>query len=230
MKRTIKSNHNALVQQIRIVIESLNREGSTPFNAGDAKADFRTVTITIKEGETLREWVQRENAAHTIEIGLAFGFSALYICEGLLLNGYLEPKHVALDPWQISGYASRGLEILEQAGVRSLVEFHDEKSQIALPQFLKEGRLFDLAFVDGNHRFDAVFLDLYYLGHLIRKGGIVILDDYDLPGIHKAATFFINNLGWKVEETSPPDNGHQWAVLRTSEDEDNRDFRYYVDF
>jgi predicted O-methyltransferase YrrM len=47
---------------------------------------------------------------------------------------------------------NRGLEILEEAGIKSLVEFHGEKSHLALPQFLKEGRQFDLAFVDGNHR------------------------------------------------------------------------------
>lgn len=222
--------HDAAVQRVRAVIESLDREGSTPTNAGDAKADFRAVTITTGEGEALRKWVLNENATHTIEIGLAFGFSALYICEGLLLNGNPDPRHVTLDPWQSSGYADRGLGILAEAGVKPLVEFHREQSQLALPQFLKEGRQFDLAFVDGNHRFDAVFLDLYYLGHLVRKGGIIILDDYNLPGIERAAGFFVNNLEWKIEETSPPDDQHHWVVLRTSEAEDTRDFRYFVEF
>jgi predicted O-methyltransferase YrrM len=222
--------HDAATRQVRAVIESLDREGSTPINAGDAKADFRTVTTTIGECEALRKWVLNENATHTIEIGLAFGFSALHICEGLLLNGNPDPRHVTLDPWQSSGYADRGLEILEEAGVTPFVEFHGEKSQLALPQFLKEGRQFDLAFVDGNHRFDAVFLDLYYLGHLVRKGGIIFLDDYNLPGIERAASFFVNNLEWKIEETSPPVDKHHWVVLRTSEDENTRDFRYFVEF
>jgi hypothetical protein len=84
--------------------------------------------------------------------------------------------------------------------------------------------------VDGNHRFDAVFVDLYYLGHLVRKGGIIILDDYDLSGIHRAAAFFISNLGWRIEEKSPMDDEHVWVVLRTPEDEDSRDFRYFVEF
>ena len=223
-------DHDAAAQQVRAVIESLDRDGSTPIHTGDAKANFRTVTITTGEGEALRNWVIRENATHTIEIGLAFGFSALHICEGLLLTGHPDPKHVILDPWQSSGYADRGLDILEEAGVKPFVEFHGEPSQLALPQFLREGRQFDLAFVDGNHRFDAVFLDLYYLGHLVRKGGIILLDDFNLPGIERAASFFVNNLAWKIEETSPPDDTHHWGVLRTSEDEDTRDFRYFVEF
>src|SRR6266487_2857675 len=223
-------SRDAAVQQVRAAIESLDRERSTPINTGNAKPDFRTVTITSAEGEALRRWARSENASHTIEIGLAFGFSALYICEGLLLNGNPDPRHVTLDPWQSSAYANRGLEILEEAGVNLLVEFHGEKSQLALPQFLKEGRQFDLAFVDGNHRFDPVFVDLYYLGHLVRKGGIIILDDYNLPGIKRAASFFVNNLGWRIEETSPPDDKHCWVVLRTSENEDTRDFRYFIEF
>jgi hypothetical protein len=52
-----------------------------------------------------------------------------------------------------------------------LVEFHSEESQIALPRFLTERRSFDLAFVDGDHRFDGVFVDLCYLGRLLRSGG-----------------------------------------------------------
>ncbi len=234
MNPKITTNHNAAAQRVRAVIESLDRDGSTSINTGDAKPDFRTVfhtvTITTEEGAALRTWVINKNAARTIEIGLAFGFSALHICEGLLLNGNPDSKHVVLDPWQSSGYANRGLEILEEAGVMPLVEFHYEKSQLALPQFVKDSRQFDLAFVDGNHRFDAVFLDLYYLGHLVRKGGVIILDDYDLPGIERAAAFFIKNLDWTIEETSPSDGEHQWVVLRTSEDEDTRDFRYFVEF
>ncbi|MBN1250407.1 MAG: class I SAM-dependent methyltransferase [Anaerolineae bacterium] len=230
MKTQYAGYHRAQAQRVRALIDSLDRAGSTHVDTGGAKLDFRTVTITAGEGEALRKWVLSEQASHTIEIGLAFGFSALHICEGLLLTGTPNPRHVALDPYQSSGYANRGLEILEEAGVRSMVECHAEMSQLALPKFVKEGRQFDLAFVDGNHRFDAVFVDLYYLGRLVRKGGIIIVDDYDLPGIARATAFYINNLGWTVEETSPPVDEHAWAVLRTAPDEDTRDFRYFVDF
>ena len=96
-----------------------------------------------------------------------------------------------------------------------LAEFHPEESQIVLPRLLAQGRQFDMAIVDGNHRFDAVFVDLYYLGRLLRAGGIVFLDDYQLPGVARAASFFTANLGWGVEETGSADHRHQWAVLRT---------------
>jgi hypothetical protein len=83
--------------------------------------------------------------------------------------------------------------------------------------------------VDGNHRFDAVFVDLFYLGRLLRRSGVIFLDDYDLPGIRRAVAFFPANLGWRVEEESS-DGEHRWVVLRTAATPDERDFRYFVDF
>ncbi len=93
-----------------------------------------------------------------------------------------------------------------------------------------EGRSFDLAFVDGNHRVDGVFLDLVYLDRLLRAGGIVFLDDYHLPAGGRAASFFVRNLGWVLEEASAPDELHPWAVLRSGSVPDTRPFDYYVDF
>jgi len=223
-------NADPRVLQLRSVIDGLCRNGSGSAMTQGPGPDFCTVTITTKEGDALRRWVTKEGATRTIEIDLACGFSALHICEGLLLNGDSNARHVAMDPFQERSYANLGLQILEKAGVGPLIEFHPERSQLVLPEFLKSDRQFDLGFVDGNHRFDSVFVDLYYLGHLVRKGGVIILDDYALPGIERAASFFMRNLGWRLEETAAPEDGHHWAVLRTANEEDSRDFRYFVDF
>jgi predicted O-methyltransferase YrrM len=188
------------------------------------------VAASPAEGEALREWVSREGATQTIEIGLGYGISALFVCEGLLENGNAAARHVVVDPHQATRFGGCGLQVLEEAGVAPLVEYHAEESQIALPRLLSQGRGFDLAFVDGNHRFDGVFLDLVYLGRLLRRGGIVVVDDYQLPAVARAVSFSLTNLGWSLEEVSPVDEFHQWAVLRTSPVQDTRPFDYYVDF
>lgn len=216
--------------RVRSAIERLIRDGSMVAELDGSTHDVRTVSISPGEGEALSDWVLRENATRTIEIGLAYGFSALYICDGLIRSGNPAARHVVLDPFQQSRFGNCGLQVLREAGVATLVEYHDEISQIALPAFLKEGRQFDLAFVDGNHRFDSVFLDLFYLGRLLPKGGVILLDDYDLPGIRRAVSFYLSNLNWKIEETSPKDDGHHWIALRTSSAEDTRDFRYFKEF
>jgi predicted O-methyltransferase YrrM len=212
------------------VIERLVRDGTAVARSDGTLHDIFPVAVYAAEGEALREWVLREGATRTIEIGLGYAISTLYICEGLLGNGDPAARHVALDPYQARRFADCGLQFLEEAGVAGMVEHHAEVSEIALPRFLGEGRSFDLAFVDGNHRFDGVFLDLVYLGRLLRAGGIVFVDDYQLPAVARAASFCVTNLGWTLEEVSAADDLHRWAVLRTSTVPDTRPFDYYVDF
>ena len=95
---------------------------------------------------------------------------------------------------------------------------------------LAEGRQFDFAFVDGNHKFDGVFVDLMYLGQLVRRGGVIFLDDYQLKSVTKAVSFCVNNLGWTIEETGPESSLHQWVVMRTPVNPLQRMYDHYVDF
>jgi predicted O-methyltransferase YrrM len=189
--------------------------------------DDAAVSVTPAEAEALRGWVERERATRTIEIGLGYGVSALAVCEGLRANG---GRHVVIDPFQETRFGGEGLRLLEEADVADLVELHPEESQLVLPRLVAEGRRFDLAFVDGNHRFDAVFLDLVYLGRLVRGGGIVFLDDYQLPAVARAVSFCTTNLGWTLEEVSPPDELHRWAVARTPEVPPERRFDHFAEF
>jgi predicted O-methyltransferase YrrM len=219
-------------KKVRSIIESLERDGDKKvFPDNPTVPAFRTASIPTAEGECLRKWVTREKAVTAIEIGCAFGFSALHIGEGLFLNNATNPKHTIIDAWQTqeNKYANLGLNILAKAGLDKIIEFYGEKSEIALPRLLSENREFDFAFVDGCHLFDCVFIDLFYLGNLVKKGGIIFIDDYDKPGIRKAATFFIKNLGWKIEE-SGSGNNREWLVMRTPEKEDTRHWNSFIDF
>lgn len=214
-------------QRVRDVIARLVREGTAVARTDGTLHRLFPVAASAAEGEALREWVSREKATETIEIGLGYGISALHICAGLLENADPTARHVAIDPYQATRFANCGLQFLEEAGVAALVEHHAEESQIALPRFLGEARRFHLAFVDGNHRFDGVFLDLIFLGRLVRPGGIIFLDDYHLPAIARAVAFCLTNLGWTLEDVS---DAHHWAVLRTTRVPDTRPYDYYVAF
>jgi predicted O-methyltransferase YrrM len=225
----------ATVEKVREVRERLLRAGTVV--AGDGRPrELFPVAIGAAEGLALREWVHNEGALRTLETGLGFAVSTLFICEGLLANGP-DGRHVAIDPYQLSGlpmhrttYVGVGLQILEEAGVRGLVEFHPKESQIVLPQLLAEGRSFDLAFLDGNHRFEGVFLDLVYSGRVLKEGGIVFVDDVDLPGVARAVNFCIKNLGW-VSEDRGKERTHGWIVLRTGpHDAYLRPYAQFVDF
>jgi hypothetical protein len=111
-----------------------------------------------------------------------------------------------------------------------MVQHVARPSELALPALVEEESRFDVAFVDGNHRFDGVFVDLFFLGRLLRPAAPVFLDDYQLPGVRRAAAFFVANLGWSVRDVSPPDDVHQWAVLTTSARPDERPYDFFVGF
>ena len=206
--------------RIRDVRERLIASGTVVAPDGTAHELF-PVAIGPVEGRAIRDRIIEEGAMHTFETGLGYAMSTLWICEGLVSNGP-GVSHVAMDPFQLesapaagTSYAGVGLRTLDQAGVRSFVEFHEQESQIVLPRLLEEGRMFDLAFVDGNHRFEAVFLDLVYAGRLLREGGVVVVDDMQLPAIRRAVEFCIDNLGWTIEGSGSVGSDHAWSVLRT---------------
>jgi len=212
-------------ERVREVRERLFANGAVVARADGGRRELFPVSIGIAEGLALLEWVRKEHAQKTFETGLGFGISTLFVCEGLLANGP-GGRHVAVDPYQFSGlpnhrttYVGVGLQILEEAGVRDLVEFHAEESQIVLPRLLAEGRRFDLAFLDGNHRFEGVFLDLIYAGRLLKQGAIIFVDDTQLPGVRRAVSFCLANLGWVTEDEGGEGDIHEWIVLRTGSSE-----------
>lgn len=223
-------NRSRALRRVRAVIEGLIAEGTVVARSDGMLHRLFPVAASGAEGEALRGWVVREGATRTIEIGLGYGISALHVCEGLLANASeAAAHHAVIYPYQATRF-SDCVQLLEQAGVSGLVEHHAEESQLARARLLGVARVFDLAFVDGNHRFDGVFVDLVYLGRLVRPGGIVFLDNYQLPAVARAVSFFLTNLSWTLEEVSAADDHHRWAVLRTSAVPDARAFDFYVEF
>ena len=224
-------------EQVRDFRERLLAKGAVVSRADGGTRELFPVAIGPKEGAALYDWVRKERALRTLETGLGFGVATLFVCEALLATGP-DGRHVATDPYQFTGlphhrttYAGVGLQVLEEAGVRDLVEFHEEVSQILLPRLLGEGRSFDFAFLDGNHRFEGVVLDLVYTGRLLREGGIVFADDTQLPGVRRAVDFCIANLHWTVEERGTEGDSHEWMVLRTGPpDVFQRPYAEYVQF
>lgn len=157
-------------------------------------------------GEALRDLAIAEGARRTIEVGLALGLSALFLCQAVRERG---GRHVAIDPFQDESWRGVGLRTLSDAGVADIVEVVEEESQLALPRLLSEGREFDFAFIDGDHRFEGVFLDLYYMTRLVQPGGLVVVDDMWMPSVRMAVAYVERNLGATLETAALP-GGFGW--------------------
>ena len=212
------------------VLDAVIRRGTVTARSDGSLHELFPTAIHPREGEALSNWVAQEQALSSIEIGFGYGISALYLFKGLLSRVNADVRHAALDPNQTTGFSNVGLQLIGEAGLASRLEFYPEASEIALPRFLSENRQFDFAFVDGNHRFDWVFLDLIYLGRLLRGGSVIFLDDYQLPAIRKAVSFCTKNLHWTIEEDGVADDTHHWVVVRTAQRARPRDFDYFLDF
>jgi predicted O-methyltransferase YrrM len=68
--------HDAARRQVRQVIERLVHDGTVVARSDGTVHDLFPVAVGAAEGEALREWVVRERATRTIEIGLSYGVSA----------------------------------------------------------------------------------------------------------------------------------------------------------
>lgn len=161
-------------------------------------ADFARVALPASDCDALRDLVIRERAGVVIEIGLAYGSSALAIGEALLSQDVNDPKHLIVDPYQ-DHFHHVGWNAIERAGLTDGAELVPERSQVALPRLLAQGFTADVGFVDGSHLFHNVFVDLYFLRELVRPNGLIILDDCDWPSVGTAVSYFELNCGWQSQ-------------------------------
>jgi predicted O-methyltransferase YrrM len=172
-------------------VDGVYRAGQVRDRSG-AEVALEPHSVTRAEGEALERLAIAEGAERTIEVGLALGMSALFLCRAVRERG---GRHVAIDPFQHESWNGAGLRTLREAGVEEMVEVIEEESQLALPRIVREGREFDFAFVDGDHRFEGVFLDLYFMTRLVRPGGLVVVDDMWMPAVRLAVAYVERNLG-----------------------------------
>lgn len=191
---------NDRLEKIRATRRKLATEGPPRVRSA---GDFERISIPNSDSDVLRDLVIAERTDTAIEIGLAYGSSALAIAEALVIVGADHARHVIIDAYQ-ERFNNSGWSAIAEAGLASVCSLIQERSQTVLPRLLGEGLLADTAFVDGSHIFHNVFIDLFYLRELVRPGGLVILDDCNYPSVATAVRYFEVNTGWKMVPMPAP--------------------------
>jgi len=184
-----------LLSRIRAARRTLAADGPARVRGA---GDFERVSLPASDGDVLRDLLVAENPSAVIEIGLAYGSSALAVAEALVAAGSDDARHVIIDAYQ-EHFHYCGWTAIAAAGLAGMCSLVEERSQIALPRLLGEGLVADAAFVDGSHVFHNVFVDLFYLRELVRPGGLVILDDCNYLSVATAVRYFEVNAGWQPE-------------------------------
>ena len=91
--------------------------------------------ISEDVGHLLQRMIREQKPKVSIEVGLANGVSALFLCEAL--TEVEASKHYVIDPNQSSQWNSIGIQNLERAGYGGLIELREEPSYLALPTLLR---------------------------------------------------------------------------------------------
>lgn len=177
-------------------------------------------SISAGEGAFLQSLVDELRPRTSLEVGLAFGISALHICDALARVD--ARRHIVIDPNQLGGewgdsWEGVGLENLKRAGYEELIEFHGEPSFRVLPRLEAAGTELDFAFVDGWHTFDYTLLDFFYVDRMLRPGGVLVIDDAQWPSVRKAIRYALTNRGYRVRacfepEGAPPFRRRRWLA------------------
>ncbi|HEY0975134.1 MAG TPA: class I SAM-dependent methyltransferase [Solimonas sp.] len=141
----------------------------------------------LSQCQFIADLLRAAQARRYLEIGLAYGLSALFAAE--VLAQQPEARLIAIDPFQRQWYRGVALTNLEREGRSHFVEFHEDYSFNVLPQLLQRGETLDAAYIDSTKVFDYLLVDAFYLSRLLRVGGLLILDDCSLPSIQRLARY-----------------------------------------
>lgn len=138
------------------------------------------------QGLYLQNILESTKPEISIEVGLAYGISTLFICESLKKNKM--GHHIVMDPFQ-QNWKNIGLKNIKDAGYSELIEFHEEFADRVLSRLFVNNTKVDFAYLDGSKVFDIVLFNVYILSRILNINGIIVLDDCSFPGIKKLVRF-----------------------------------------
>ncbi|MEA5550656.1 class I SAM-dependent methyltransferase [Anabaena cylindrica UHCC 0172] len=205
------------------------------------------------QGEFLQQIIAELKPKVTLEVGLAYGISGLFICDQLKSNqtekNHNNQRHIIIDPYQLRDWQNIGLNNLKKAGYEAIIEFHDQPSHIVLPLLESQGVKIDFAFIDGMHTFDHTLVDFFNVDRLLNVGGILAIDDTNFPSVAKVCRFILTNRAYSVSHvlTSRDDRSPTFlkmmhiliksqavpqnrCIAFRKEAEDYRNWHFYEDF
>lgn len=224
--------NQALTQRIDAVLERTYRTGEVAVDGG-GRASIKPAGMRRDQGEAMAAVLNRVGAQRTLETGFALGLSGLFMLRAALENGadpYAGAVHTALDPFQALNWRRAGLRLFADAGVSHLLRFVEARSELCLPKLIEAGEQFDALLVDGDHRFEAAFVDLLFGTRLVRPGGVLLVDDVWMPSVRAAIDYFTTNVGLVHEVEGPAGAAHTFAVLRVPEALPGRNWDHYIPF
>jgi predicted O-methyltransferase YrrM len=180
--------------------------------------------ISPEQGELLATFHEKLRPKVSIEVGMAYGYSTLFIADAMFEHGY--GFHIAVDAFQRSTWHGIAMATVEDLSFQQRVRLVEDMSASALPRMFDQGVRADYVYIDGQHTFDAVLGDFCASDRLLNVGGLIILDDLWMPSIRKVAAFIRANFTHYAEVPTPVAN----VFCAMKQGEDRRNWDHFVDF
>jgi hypothetical protein len=161
----------------------------------------------------LLELLERAIAATRITRGVARETGAGLSSAWLLCLGFAQVHSHCIDP-AVCGRVSDYLQ--QYPDERARWQCHIGPSALTLPQAATalSTPLADFCLIDGGHGLDNVFTDFVYLNYMLRRGGLLVLDDLQLGSCRLLHEWLTQpNMGYTCVDRTP-----KLAVLRKETD------------
>jgi len=181
-------------------------DGKAQYSALNAKG--HPTYIDRAEGALLQRAIAAVRPTTTLEIGMAYGVSTLFMCEALAELPH-RCTHIAIDPYQNTKWHGIGLRNATDAGFAGLLQFFEERSEFCLPRLVQEGTTIQVALIDGLHRFAQCALEFYFIDRMLPVGGTVIFDDVDWPAIRRVVRLALSDGTYEVTDHTGPKAGRR---------------------
>lgn len=175
--------------------------------------------IKSNEAKFIYDFLIQKGLARTLETGFAYGKSASHIMAAT------QSKHIAMDPFQ-DRYQNLGIKNIQELGFDKNLELHEDYSHHVLPKLVVQKEKFDFIFIDGDHKFDGIFVDFYYADLLLETDGYVLLHDTWMRSTQLVASFIKKNRKDYHYLKTPCRN----FALFQKVSADQRDGMYYKEF
>lgn len=154
-----------------------------------SKIYYLNSNISINEGLFLYHLIKKYKPKNLLEIGLACGISASF----MLLAMDKKSKLTSVDPFQKYQWDSFGLVVIDEIikenklpkSIHSWAPYYSHKF------FSLKNKNYDFCFIDGDHSYEGTMIDLEGCHELLKKNGILVIDDVLHYDVKKALHDFL---------------------------------------
>ena len=175
--------------------KQIQRDGFVQTSTGK-QLPLRSATDAA-QCEFLSSLVSTIKPEQSVEIGLAYGLSTLYICEAL--SSQKVARHMVCDPFQFDDvWQGVGVKNIADAGYGDIVQFNEVPGDRMLARMALDANRIQFAYVDADKRFDANLVYFWWLDQMLDVGGILVWDDCDWPALRRVARIIAQHPNYSV--------------------------------